>query len=108
MDTLTNKTYTSYDYLSRYSQVPQYYDTLEDRECPGIGSNVLLDAGGVTHRVKNTDTLDSLALKYYSNPTYWWVIAYYNDIQDAFIKLSDHFTIIQIPNIANIKFGRQN
>jgi nucleoid-associated protein YgaU len=59
----------------------------------------------VAHKVKPTDTLDALALSYYNNPTYWWVIAYFNDIQDAFIKLSDHFEILKIPAINGIEFG---
>lgn len=40
MDTLKDKTYTNYDYISRYSTVPQYYDTIDSRECPGIGTNM--------------------------------------------------------------------
>lgn len=71
MDTLKNKTYVSYDYISRYSNVPQYYDTLEGRECPGIGANMFKNIDSVTHKVKEIDTLDSLALKYYNNPSYW-------------------------------------
>lgn len=55
--------------------------------------------------MKPTDTLDSLALNYYNNPTYWWAIAYFNDIQDAFIKLSDRFEIIKIPAINGLIFG---
>ena len=29
----------------------------------------------------------------------------FNDIQDAFIKLSDRFSIIKIPAISSIEFG---
>lgn len=108
MDTLTHKTYKTYSYLSRYARIPEYYDTLTQQQLLGLGTNLQLNAGGVTHTVKETDTLDSLALKYYNNPTYWWVIAYYNDIPDAFIKLSEHYKVLQIPNIANIQFGRLN
>jgi hypothetical protein len=46
-----------------------------------------------------------LALSYYNNPTYWWIIAYFNDIQDAFIKLSDKFDILKIPDIRSLEFG---
>jgi hypothetical protein len=49
--------------------------------------------------------LDSLALTYYNNPTYWWAIAYFNDIPDAFENLYDNFIIIKIPNISSIEFG---
>ena len=80
MDTLKNKNYESYDYLSRYTQVPYYFDTLKQREIYGIGSNLSKDSPYVSHKVTQEDTLHSLSLQYYNNPTYWWVIAYFNDI----------------------------
>jgi hypothetical protein len=108
MDTLKNKVYVNFDYLSRYSSVPYYYDTLYDREIFGIGTNVKTGSEFVTHVVKSNDTLNSLALKYYNNPTFWWVIAYFNDIQDAFKPLRDKYTTLKIPNITSIEFGRTN
>ena len=108
MDTLKNKTYNSFDYISRYTNVPYYYDTISDREIYGIGTNLKTNADFVTHKVRSNDTLNSLALKYYNNPTFWWVIAYYNNIQDAFKPLRDKYAILKIPSIAGIEFGRVN
>ena len=108
MDTLKNKNYESYDYLSRYTHVPYYFDTLKQREVYGIGSNMSKDSPYVSHKVASGDTLHKLSLQYYNNPTYWWVIAYFNDIQDAFISLKDHYSILRIPNIAGVTFGRVN
>ena len=108
MDTLKNKNYESYDYLSRYTQVPYYFDTIKQREIYGIGSNVLKNSPYVSHKVTQDDTLYNLALRYYNNPTYWWVIAYFNDIQDSFVSLKDNYSILKIPNIASIAFGRIN
>jgi nucleoid-associated protein YgaU len=108
MDTLKNKNYESYDYLSRYTHVPYYFDTLKQREVYGIGSNLLKDSAYVSHKVVPGDTLHNLSLRYYNNPTYWWVIAYFNDIQDSFISLKDYYNILRIPNIASITFGRIN
>lgn len=108
MDTLKNKNYESYDYLSRYTHVPYYFDTIKQREVYGIGSNISKDSPYVSHKVTSGDTLHKLSLQYYSNPTYWWVIAYFNDIQDAFISLKDNYNILRIPNIASITFGRVN
>ncbi len=105
MDTLKNKRYASYDYLSRYTTVPYYFDTLNKKDIYGIGANLKKDTAWVAHKVKQEDTLDSLALKYYANPTLFWVIAYANDIQDPFIKLNEHFDIIKIPSISSIEFG---
>ena len=62
----------------------------------------------MTHKVKSNDTLNSLALKYYNNPTFWWVIAYFNDVQDAFKPLIDKYATLKIPNIASVEFGRIN
>lgn len=71
MDTLKNKRYETYDYTSRYTGVPYYHDTLCDREIYGIGTNMLKNIAFTSHKVSEFDTLDSLALKYYNNPSYW-------------------------------------
>jgi hypothetical protein len=108
MNTLKNKTYTTFDYLSRYTSVPYYFDTLSNKEVYGIGTNLKNNTEFVTHKIKSNDTLNSLALKYYNNPTFWWVIAYYNDIQDSFRPLRDKYETIKIPSISSIEFGRLN
>lgn len=104
MDTLINKRYKNYDYTCRYETVPYFYDTLKDTDVYGIGSNTFKNINWLLHKVKPTDTLDALALEYYNNPTYWWIIAYYNNIQDAFLPLSQYSTI-KIPTISEVKFG---
>ena len=71
MDTLKNKNYENYDYLSRYTHVPYYFDTLTEREISGIGTGMSKDSPYVSHKVEPGDTLHKLALKYYNNPTYW-------------------------------------
>lgn len=108
MDTLKNKVYTKFDYLSRYTNVPHYYDTIGNREVFGIGTNLKNNTEFVTHKIKSNDTLNSLALKYYNNPTFWWVIAYFNDIQDPFKPLRIKYETIKIPSISSIEFGRVN
>ena len=108
MDTLKNKNYANFDYLSRYTNTPYYYDTLQDRQIYGIGTNLKNNSEYVTHKVQSNDTLNSLALKYYNNPTFWWIIASFNDIQDSFKPLRDKYTTIKIPSISSIEFGRIN
>ena len=108
MDTLKNKIYAKFDYISRYSNIPYYYDTLKDKQIFGIGTNLKTNTEFVTHKVVNRDTLNSLALKYYNNPTFWWVIAYFNDIQDSLKPLKDKYEVIKIPSISSIEFGRLN
>lgn len=108
MDTLKNKIYADFDYLSRYINTPYYYDTLKNREVYGIGTNLKTNTEFVTHKVKVNDTLHSLALKYYNNPTFWWVIAYFNDIQDSFKPIAEKYETLKIPNITSVEFGRIN
>jgi nucleoid-associated protein YgaU len=57
----------------------------------------------VSHKVKDGDTLDSLALYYYNNPTYYWVIADFNRIQDPYLEL-EVGRILKIPTFSNIAF----
>jgi nucleoid-associated protein YgaU len=87
--------------------VPYYYHTIDQKDIYGLGSNVIKNDSWVAHEVKPEDTLDSLALHYYNNPTYWWVIAYFNNIQDAFIKLDKRYDILKIPQITSLEFGDQ-
>ena len=108
MDTLKNKMYENFNYLSRYTNTPYYYDTLQDREVYGIGTNLKSNTEFVTHEIKSNDTLNSLSLKYYNNPTFWWIIAYFNNIQDPFVPLRNKYRTIKIPSISSIEFGGVN
>lgn len=105
MDNLKNKKYIQYDYISRYTSIPTYYHTVDQKEICGLSKNLLKNSAWAAHKVVDTDTLDKLALAYYNNPSYWWVIAYFNDIQDAFINLKDYFDVLKIPAISTIVFG---
>jgi hypothetical protein len=108
MNTLKNKKYLSYGYVNRYSGAPIYYDTLTEKEIVGIINDIDKDAPHFTHIVQDRETLDSIALKYYNNPTYWWIIALFNNIQDAFIDdLKQQHSILQIPNIGAITFSKE-
>lgn len=107
MDVLKNKSYKQYDYKSRYASIPYYFNTEDKKEIYGLGSNVFKDANYITHKIVQGDTLDYLALKYYNNPTYWWIIAYFNNIQDAFINLTDKYKSIKIPSFTGIAFGAE-
>ena len=105
MDDLKDKRYAKYDYTSRYTGIPFYYNKRDKKDMYGLSKNMIKSSSWVAHKVKTNDTLDKLALSYYNNPTYWWIIAYFNDIQDAFINLSEHYAIIKIPAINGIVFG---
>lgn len=108
MDTLKNKKYITSDYISRYQTTPEYQDILFGRQLSGIADYILSSTQYISHKVKMDDTFDSLALKYYNNPTYWWIIAQFNKVTDPFVQLIDKYRIIKIPTITTIKFNREN
>lgn len=105
MDVLKDKNYKDYDYVCRYSSVPYYYNTLDNKYIYGLGTQIQKNIAYVAHKVTATDNLDSLALKYYGNPTYYWIIAMFNNINDAYENLIDYYDILKIPNIMSISFG---
>ena len=105
MNVLIDKSYiTDYQYTSRYSGFPIYYNTLDNKHIYGITSHLKQDASYAIHTVQDYDTLDSIALKYYGRPDLYWVIADFNRIKDRFIKLYDNYTTLNIPNISEIGF----
>lgn len=108
MDVLKDKQTNTFDYLCRYSSVPFYYNTVDGKYIYGVGSQIQTEnISYVCHKVLETDTLEYLALKYYNNPTLYWVIAYFNDILDVYARLSDSFKIIRIPSITSVSFGAE-
>ena len=70
MDDLTKKRYAQFDYTSRYTGIPYYYNKRDEREIYGLSKNMNKDIPWVVHKVTQNDSLDKLALKYYNNPTY--------------------------------------
>lgn len=104
MSEIVNKAYKDYDRVSRYSVFPYYYNRLDDKYMYGITSHLKKDVHKyVTHIVKDKDTLDSIALYYYNNPTYFWIVADFNNIQDPYSELKEG-TLLKIPTFSNIEF----
>ena len=104
MSDIYNKQYKSYDRVSRYQVFPFYYNTKDDKYSYGLTSHLLTNnTTFVAHKVKRNDTLDTLALYYYNNPTYYWIIADFNKIRDPFMKLEEG-SILKIPTFSNIAF----
>lgn len=105
MDILTNKKFQPYDYNSRYSTTPYFFNTVDQREIYGIGQRISQDLPYTLHTIGPRQTLDSLALRYYGNPTFWWVIAYFNNIQDALAPIINTYATLKIPTISKVTFG---
>ena len=102
-EVLTNKQTRDYEYLSRYNNFPYYYHTIDQRYVYGTTANLSTDTSYTLHEVKRTDTLDTLALQYYNNPTFFWVIADFNRIQDPYKKLEEG-SKIKIPTLSSIEY----
>lgn len=103
MNILTDRQYKSYDKLSRYSAFPIYYNTHDNKYQTSTVQYLKDTTTYVYHHVTHGDTYDVLALKYYNNPTYYWVICSYNHIQDCF-EVPKEGTYIKIPVLSNIQF----
>lgn len=103
MDILSNETYKQHNNLSRYAIVPIFYNKLDKRYQPGFPMRLEKQTSFVKHEIKSGDTLDSLALYYYGNPTYYWIIADFNDILDPFLPLIVG-QIINIPTFQALTF----
>lgn len=105
MDIIGNKQYREYDRVSRYAVFPFYQHKIDNKYFYGLTSHLSVeDTRYVSHKVKAGDTLDTLALYYYNNPTYFWVIADFNRIRDPYSELEEG-TILKIPTFSNITFN---
>ena len=104
LDMYIDKSYKQYTRLSRYNNFPYYYDTLDNKYIYGTTAYLKSDTPYVLHTVAQNDTLDSLALKYYNNPTYFWIIADFNRIRDPYLPLKIG-SFVKIPAFSSIEFN---
>lgn len=104
MDILSNETYKQYKNLSRYTLVPIFYNKVDKKYQPGFPMQLNKDIVHIEHKVLPGDTLDNLSLYYYGNPTYYWIIADYNNILDPFKELVVDDKL-KIPTFSEITFN---
>ncbi len=102
MNVLKDKSSKTYYYTSRYATLPYYYNTLDKKYVYGISKNLNTNTDYVLHNLVDSDSLDSLALKYYGRPDLFWVIADFNNLNDPYIKLVDKMSSIKIPSLSGI------
>ena len=102
MNALKDKSSKTYLYTSRYATLPYYYNTLDKKYVYGISKNLNTNTDYVLHNLVDSDSLDSLALKYYGRPDLFWVIADFNNLNDPYIKLVDKMSSIKIPSLSGI------
>lgn len=104
MEILKNRSIKDYEYTSRYGPFPYFYNTLDDKYVYGITSWLSLNNEYSIHTVEDTDTLDSLAFKYYGRPDLFWVIADFNRIVDPWVNLFENYNFLYIPSLAGVKY----
>ena len=102
-DILTDKSYKNTTKLSRYSICPYYYHNLDKKYIMGTSSWLKDTTTYTNYIVKHLDTYDSLALKFYNNPTLYWIICSFNHITDPFEEPVEG-SILKIPSISTIEF----
>jgi hypothetical protein len=71
MDTLINKSYKTYNYFSRYASYPYYYHTLDKKYIYSTTTSMNKNSTYTLYKVKKNDTIDSIALRMYNNPTFY-------------------------------------
>ena len=103
MDVLINKKYKTYNNFSRYSPLPYYYHTIDNKYVYSTAKRLRDDTPYSIHEVVDGDTLDSIALSYYNNPTYYWIIADYNRILDPYEELKVG-SQLKIPSFSGVEF----
>lgn len=101
MNVLTNKTVKTSKYYSRYNGFYYYYNHLDNKyqleTRPWLKQ--FSDTSKVNvYTVKEKDTYDSIALEFYNNPTYYWIICDYNRILDPFTPPKAG-TILYLPSL---------
>lgn len=104
MESLKQKSYRTYDYISRYQPFPYYYNEVDKKYIYGLTSQLKKNINYAKVKITQFDTLDSLAEKYYGRPDLYWVIADFNDIVDPFIQLFGNYESLNIPTLGSISF----
>lgn len=103
MDVLRDKTYIKSDKYSRYTAFPIYYNISTEKYQHGTISNLSQKTAYSLYTVNQGDTWDSIALNFYGNPTYYWVVCSFNRVRDPF-RRPVAGQVIAIPNISDIEF----
>lgn len=96
MEILQDRTAKSSEYYSRYNGTFYYYNTLDNKYQHETTKWLSHDNKVTKYVVKKDDTYDSIALYFYNNPTYYWIICDFNRILDP-IEAPTPGTLLYIP-----------
>lgn len=103
---LIDKSFRNYEYTSRYSKFPVYYNTVDNKYVYGTTGQLKInnEIKCFEYSVKPEDSLDSISLKYYGRPDLFWIIADYNRISDCLEPLLDKHPKLIIPSMIDIEY----
>lgn len=104
MDRLQEKAYRTYNYISRYSSFPYYYNTEDEKYIYGTTAYLDDNTPYTLYKVQKNDTWDSMALKFYNSPTFFWILCDFNRVQNPY-EMPEVGTLIKVPALTNIKFN---
>ena len=100
---LSDKSFKEYSYTSRYSPFPYYYNKEDEKYIYGLTAYLDDSTPYVIHTVVSGETIDSIALNYYNNPTYYWIICSFNRISDPFKELKEG-SKLKIPSMNSLTY----
>lgn len=110
MNILTNRAVKTSKYYSRYNGLYYYYNKLDKKYQLETRRwlKEFVDTSKIqTYIVKEGDTYDTIALEFYNNPTYYWIICDYNRITNPFTPLKPG-DVLYLPTInAGLEFERR-
>ena len=104
-DVLRHKSYLQYNGISRYARFPYYYNETDNKYVSGTTNQLDDSTDFIYYTVKTGDSYDSIALRYYDNPTYYWIICDFNRIQDCFDK-PEVGTVLKVPTFSRLTYKR--
>lgn len=104
MDILTDKQYKNYETISRYASFPIYYHPIDNKWVTGTTAYLDNETSYLNHTVAKNEDYDVLALYYYNNPTYYWIICSFNRIQDPFTPPVPG-TVLKIPSLSSVRYS---
>lgn len=82
-DTIKKLGVVEYTYMSRMAGLETYNNIQDNTMLLGTYLPIKQSDSYFLYTAQQGDTLDSIALKNYGTPIYWWIIADYNDMLDC-------------------------
>ena len=105
-DKLVDKSYLEYAKISRYSNSPYYYNKTDNKYIGGTTYNLDDTTESIYYTVEPGDSYDSIALRFYDSPLYYWIICDFNRIHDCF-KKPEVGTKLKIPTFSALRYDKE-